>query len=53
MIRGFSADGHACTPAVHAPSATKLMCPNETTPELPMNTQSATTIPTFTSVSVK
>ena len=38
MIAGFSAVGTERTPAVHAPSATKLMCPNDSTPELPMNT---------------
>ena len=29
MIAGFSLAGTESTPAVHAPSATKLMCPNE------------------------
>ena len=53
MIAGFSPGGTVSTPAVHAPSATKLMCPNESTPELPMKTYSATTIATLTSVSVK
>ena len=38
MIAGFSAAGTESTPAVHAPTATKLMCPNERTPELPMKT---------------
>ena len=38
MIAGFAPDGTDRTPAVHAPSATKLMCPNESTPELPMKT---------------
>ena len=38
MIAGFSDTGTASTPASHAPTATKLMCPNERTPELPMNT---------------
>jgi hypothetical protein len=49
MIAGFSDAGTESTPAVHAPSATKLMWPNESTPELPMKTYSATTIATFTS----
>ena len=38
MIAGFSLRGTESTPAVQAPSATKLMWPNESTPELPMNT---------------
>ena len=38
MIAGFSATGIERMPAAHAPTATKLMCPNESTPELPMNT---------------
>ena len=38
MIAGFSLGGTVSTPAVQAPSATKLMCPNDSTPELPMNT---------------
>ena len=38
MIAGFSPAGTESTPAVQAPSATKLMCPNESTPELPMKT---------------
>ena len=38
MIAGFSARGTESTPAVHTPSATKLMWPNDTTPELPTNT---------------
>ena len=38
MIAGFSSTGIDRTPAAHAPTATKLMCPNETTPELPMKT---------------
>ena len=38
MIAGFSLVGTDSTPAVHAPIATKLMCPNESTPELPMKT---------------
>ena len=38
MIAGFSAIGTESTPAAHAPTATKLMWPNETTPELPTKT---------------
>ena len=38
MIAGFSSTGIESTPAAQAPTATKLMCPNETTPELPMKT---------------
>ena len=38
MIAGFSLRGTESTPAVQAPSATKLIWPNESTPELPMNT---------------
>ena len=38
MIAGFSASGTDSTPAVQAPTATKLMCPKERTPELPMKT---------------
>ena len=38
MIAGFSLTGTDSTPAVQAPSATKLMWPNESTPELPMKT---------------
>ena len=38
MIADFSPAGTDSTPAVHAPSATKLMWPNESTPELPMKT---------------
>ena len=53
MIAGFSAAGTDRTPAVQAPSATKLMCPKETTPELPMNAYSATTIATLTSALMK
>ena len=53
MIAGFSAAGTDSTPAVQAPIATKLMCPNETTPELPTKTYSPTTIATLTSASVK
>ncbi len=43
---GFSVIGTESTPAVHAPTETKLMCPNESTPELPTNVYSATTIAT-------
>ena len=32
MIAGFSSTGIDRTPAAHAPTATKLMCPNESTP---------------------
>ena len=53
MIAGFSPRGTDSTPAVHTPSATKLMWPNETTPELPMNTYSATTIDTLTRAVMK
>ena len=38
MIAGFSETGTERTPAVQAPTATKLMCPNETTPEFPTKT---------------
>ena len=38
ITAGFSATGTVSTPATHAPTATKLMWPNETTPELPMKT---------------
>ena len=38
MIAGFTSDGTDRTPAVHAPSATKLMWPKESTPVLPMKT---------------
>ena len=48
MIADFSAAGTDRTPAVHAPTATKLMWPNDSTPELPMKTYSATTIETLT-----
>jgi len=34
MIAGFSPAGTERTPAVHAPTATKLMCPNESTPRV-------------------
>ena len=36
-------------PAQNAPTATKLMCPKESTPELPTNTYRPTTMATFTS----
>ena len=35
IVAGFSSTGTESTPAVQAPTATKLMCPNESTPELP------------------
>ena len=38
MIAGFSATGIESTPATHAPTATKLTCPNDSTPEFPMKT---------------
>jgi hypothetical protein len=38
MIAGFSCTGIESTPAAQAPTATKLMWPNESTPELPMKT---------------
>ena len=38
MIAGFSPAGTESTPAVQAPTATKLMCPKLSTPELPMKT---------------
>jgi hypothetical protein len=38
MIAGFSSTGIDSTPAAHAPTATKLMCPKESTPEFPMKT---------------
>jgi hypothetical protein len=34
----FSAVGTVSTPAANAPTATKLICPNESTPELPTKT---------------
>ena len=34
----FCSDGTVRTPAVHAPRATKLIVPNERTPELPIKT---------------
>ena len=54
MIAGFCSAGtreHARPPTRRR--ATKLMWPNESTPELPMNRYSATTIATLTSVSTK
>ncbi len=53
MIAGFSLDGTVSTPAVHAPSATKLMWPNERTPVLPMKMYRPTTIVTLMSASRK
>ena len=38
FVAGFSSTGTESTPAVQAPTATKAMCPNETTPELPTKT---------------
>ena len=35
MVAGFSSTGTESTPAVQAPTATKLTWPNERTPELP------------------
>ena len=34
----FDSSGIVITPATNAPTATKLMCPNESTPELPTKT---------------
>ncbi len=34
----FDSSGTVITPAAKAPSATKLICPNESTPELPTKT---------------
>ena len=53
MNAGFSCSGTESTPAAQAPTATKLMCPNESTPELPTKTYSATTIETATSALMK
>ena len=53
MVAGFSATGTERTPAAQAPTATKLMWPKETTPELPTNTYSATTTETATSALMK
>ena len=38
---GLSSTGTVITPAANAPTATKLTCPNEITPEFPTNTYSA------------
>jgi hypothetical protein len=38
MIACFSCVGTVRTPAAQAPTATKLMWPNESTPELPTKT---------------
>ena len=38
MIAVFWSGGTVSTPAVHTPSATKAMWPNETTPEFPTKT---------------
>ena len=38
IVAGFSSTGTDSTPAVQAPIATKLMCPNDRTPELPTKT---------------
>ena len=38
MNAGFSCSGTESTPAVHTPTATKLMCPKESTPEFPTKT---------------
>ena len=53
MVAGFSSSGTDSTPAAHTPTAKKLMCPNESTPELPTNVYSATTIETETSALMK
>jgi hypothetical protein len=53
MNAGFSCSGTDSTPAAQAPTATKLTCPNERTPELPTKTYSATTIDTETSALMK
>ena len=53
MKAGFSPVGTDRTPAVHAPSATKLMCPKESTPVFPMKMYRPTTITTLTSASTK
>ena len=41
---GFVSVGTVISPAEKAPTATKLACPKESTPELPTNTYSATTM---------
>ena len=38
IVAGFSASGIESTPAAQTPTAKKLMCPNESTPELPTKT---------------
>ena len=38
VIVGLSSTGMVMTPAAKAPTATKLTCPNEITPELPTKT---------------
>ena len=38
LSESFSASGTVVRPAAKAPTATKLTCPNETTPEFPMKT---------------
>ncbi len=45
----FDSSGTVITPAANAPTATKLVCPKERTPELPTKTWIATTIATLTS----
>ena len=45
----FDSSGTVITPAANAPTATKLVCPKEMTPELPTKTWIATTIATLTS----
>ena len=45
----FDSSGIVITPAPNAPTATKLICPKESTPELPTKTQMATTMATETS----
>ena len=53
IVAGFSSLGTASTPAAQAPTATKLMWPNESTPEFPTNTYRATTMETETSALMK
>ena len=38
IVAGFSCSGTVRTPAAQTPTAKKLMCPNESTPELPTKT---------------
>ena len=45
-MAAFSSTGTDRTPADQAPTATKLMWPNESTPEFPTKTYSATTMTT-------